>query len=115
MKDNGFSQELCERICTFIGKLNVGTGSNIIHEWAKTGYVGFSEEDRAAWRALRNKPAHGTFSLFSGSFDDRQQRISERNRIYGMINKLLLTAMGYEGKYFDYSIWRVADLPAAAT
>lgn len=115
LKQSGFPSELVNRIRGFVGTLNTPSGANAISAWAKTGFLGINEEDRQAWKALRNAAAHGKFSLFEGPFDKRRQRVHERNCVYNLINKLILHAIGYQGKYFDYKLSRIEELQPPAT
>lgn len=108
LKERCFPNDLIERFRGFMGTLNASSASNSITRWCKSGFMGFTSEDWDAWK-LRNKPAHGNLSLFGGDFQEKQENVAKRDRIRNMINKLVMAAIGYRGKYYDYALHRELD------
>jgi hypothetical protein len=63
--------------------------------------------------AVRHPSAHGTLDLFGDSDSQKQASLENRNRVFNMLNKLVLKLVGYDGSYFDYAAWKPAKVPVA--
>ncbi|SRR5712692_11396992 len=65
-----------------------------------------------AWDELRNTTAHASIHVDEG---DIQALWSRCNTVYTLLNKLVFLAIGYSGKYRDYSArdWPVVDFRAS--
>jgi hypothetical protein len=111
LRGQNFENDLIGRFSGFMGKLNEKSGANAISEWAATGFLGFNDADKKAWRTLRNQTAHGNLQLFGTDFDSNQEMVGSRDRVHNMINRLVLHVMGFTGRYFDYATWKPSSFP----
>jgi hypothetical protein len=114
LKDNDISPTVANRFKGVLENVNRVNGANAISELCKSGRLGFTLEDRKAFASLRNSTAHGTLRVFGEDDDAKQQAISKRNRVYNMLNKLVLNAIGYDGMYFDYVDWTTKPFPSTS-
>ena len=110
LADSGLPGEISKRFLSFVTKVNAPTVANAISGWCKTGFLGFDADDWKAWN-YRNKSAHGNFALLGSSFDERKLSVPKRDRLANMINKLVMYAIGYEGKYLDYATHSEQEFP----
>ncbi|MCD4727918.1 MAG: hypothetical protein K8R46_09665, partial [Pirellulales bacterium] len=65
--------------------------------------LGIEIADVDAWNRLRNRAAHGRLLMDGDSKIDMQKHLNALNRVENIVNKLLLNAMQYEGKYYDHA------------
>lgn len=77
---------------------------------SRKSLLGFDSADKKAWD-FRNKSAHGNFSLYGGEFTSRKSSVANRDRLANMVNKLVMHAIGYEGKYLDYGSHSEQEFP----
>jgi hypothetical protein len=101
------------RFRSFASKVNAKTAANAISDWCRSGFLGFDAKDKRAWD-FRNKSAHGNFALYGEEFEERQESVARVARLSNMFNKLVMHAIGYVGKYFDYATHEDRDFPPAA-
>ena len=111
LEENDVAPTLVNRFKGVLDNVNRVNGANAIRDWCKTGFLDFSPDDATAFSSLRNTTAHGTLDVFGEDDDTKQRSITKRNRVYNMLNKLVLHAIGYEGTYFDYGDWTSKPFP----
>ena len=114
LNDNEFAPTLANRFKGVLDNFNRVNGASAIDDWCKTGFLDFTPDDGKAFSSLRNTTAHGSLDVFGEDDDTKQQSITKRNRVYNMLNKLVLNSIGYEGPYFDYGAWTVSEFPSNA-
>ena len=84
---------------------------HILLDWHKRGVLGVSDKDAKAWGDIRNPAAHGRSSEKVPTPDELQEHLHGLHRVGNLVNKLVLQAMGYKGKFLDYSDWSIRDFP----
>jgi hypothetical protein len=100
--DAGYPEVFLRRLNGFLGGLDAPSATNILNNWSRTGYCGTTPDDVRAWRDLRNDAAHGQ-RLWSDDIAENQESIRRRYLVETMINRIVLSAMGYAGPYCDYA------------
>lgn len=113
-KQSGLPEEMVERFLGFASRANEPTPANAITSWCRSSFLGFDAKDKKAW-SFRNKSAHGDFNLYGIKYEDRNTSVNRRDRLGNMFNKLVLHAIGYEGKFLDYSNHQERDFPPRTT
>jgi hypothetical protein len=63
--------------------------------------MGIKPEDAQAWDELRNTVSHGDLLFIDPDIDRWDENFYKLMRVENLINKLLLSCMGYAGKYYD--------------
>jgi hypothetical protein len=109
------SQRFYERVRGFLGTLDHRRPADILRSWERRGVLGITRADVEAWQETRNAAAHGTLIHWPTDRDELQSRVTRLNRVYNVINRVVLQLMCYRGRYIDYSGpgWPEADFPAA--
>jgi hypothetical protein len=100
--DAGYPEVFLRRLNGFLGGLDALSATNILNNWARADFCGTTPDDVRAWRDLRNEAAHGQ-RLWSDDFAENQESIRRRYRVETMINRVVLSAIGYAGPYCDYA------------
>jgi hypothetical protein len=75
---------------------------NVLNEWQQRGFLGVEREDITAWHELRNSVAHGDLAFNDPDLANCNINFKYQKRVENMINKLVMYAMNYNGRYFDY-------------
>lgn len=101
-----------DRIKGCLEKLRHESSLDTLWKWVKEGKLGLSEEDTKAWSKLRNPASHGGLLFMESEPDKRARAHRMHDRLKGVVNKLLLHGMGYDGRYFDYGSYRLLKFPA---
>ena len=101
----GGPENLCKRIIGLFSLLSKPSASMRLQELVEAGAI--TNEQRQAWNKLRNKLAHGGV-LGSASL---QEFLELSNTVLVLFYHLVFFAIGYEGKYTDYSTldWPIKD------
>lgn len=100
------------RIKGCLDKLLYGSSIDTLWKWARDGKLGLSEEDAKAWKQLRHSASHGGQLFMNPELDKRAPAHRIHDRLKGVVNKLLLHGMAYNGRYFDYGSYRLLEFPA---
>lgn len=99
------------RVKGCLSQLRHGSSLDTLWRWAREGKLGLSEEDARAWKH-RNPASHGKFLFMDPELDKRAPAHRMHERLKGVVNKLLLHGMGYDGRYSDYGSYRLLEFPA---
>jgi hypothetical protein len=102
-------KELATRVNNALAPLNNKNAGNLLKMWCSAGKYGLHPGVAAAWRSLRNRPAHGQFDLFDVEEGKRAKLVDQRNTVYQGINAILLSQMGYRGPIFDWIEGKIRD------
>jgi hypothetical protein len=113
-KGENKSAEDIERMTGLLGMMrNPQPPQRILKKWSAKGVLGIEDEDAKAWTAIRHPAAHGSSSSKAMEPDELQGNLQCLDRVHNLINKLVLQAMGYDGWFFDYSVWQIKRFPLA--
>jgi hypothetical protein len=108
-----YSDAFINRLKGSLGAMKHPNVKHIITDWHTRGVLDVSDEDARAWGSIRHPAAHGCSSNQGTTPDEFQENLHCLSRVHNLINKIVLQAMGYNGKFFDYAVWRVRDFPLA--
>jgi hypothetical protein len=108
-----YPAEFVRRLEGFLPTMNNPRAKDILLDWHKRGVLGVSDKDAKAWGDIRNPAAHGRSSDKMPTPDELQENLHGLHRVANLVNKLVLQAMGYKGKFLDYSDWETRDFPLA--
>ena len=113
LKAEKYSTEFVTRLEHFLPTMNNPRAKDILLDWHKRRVLGVSDKDAKAWGDIRNPAAHGRSSDKPPTPDELQENLHGLHRVANLVNKLVLQAMGYSGKFFDFSVWNIQDFPLA--
>ncbi len=103
-------ESLVTRVVNAMGNMKSNSAADKLHALIKVGAL--EEEDRVAWKRLRNASAHGTFEIDP---EKMQLLLDDVFRLTTIIYKLVFLRIGYCGKYSNRAArgWRVDRFDAA--
>jgi len=110
LRQSELSDSAVNRILGAVDRIGAKGAKNVLYDWLGDGVLGIEKADISAWDELRNRAAHGKFLMLETAKGQRQ--IDAFYRVCNLVNKLVLSASGYDGQYFDYVRW--AYLPFAS-
>lgn len=90
---------LVERALSALGTMKSNRAADKLYALVAAGTI--TEEERKAWKDLRNPVAHGSFHVDPAKL---QQLIDDIYRITTLINKLTFLQIGYAGHFTNRSI-----------
>lgn len=104
-------QSLITRVVNAVGNMKSNSAADKLHALIEVGAL--EEDDRKAWKRLRNASAHGTFEVDP---EKMQRLLDDVFRLTTIIYKLVFIRIGYCGKYSNRAArgWRVDRFDAAA-
>ena len=85
---------LITRVINAVSNMKSNSAADKLHALIEAGAL--EEDDRKAWKRLRNSSAHGTFEIDP---EKLQQVIDDVYRLTTLIYKLVFMLIGYTGKY----------------
>lgn len=102
---------LITRVVNAVGNMKSSSAADKLHALIEVGVL--EEEDRKAWKRLRNASAHGTFEIDP---EEMQRLFDDVFRLTTIIYKLVFLRIGYCGKYSNRAPrgWRIDQFDAAA-
>lgn len=97
-------ESLITRVVNAVGNMKSNSAADKLHALIEVGAL--EEEDRKAWKRLRNASAHGTFEIDP---EEMQRLLDDVFRLTTIIYKLVFLRIGYCGKYSNRAArgWRV--------
>lgn len=104
VKQAPVEQSLVTRVVNAVGNMKTNSAADKLHALIEVGAL--EEEDRKAWKRLRNASAHGTFEVDP---EGMQHLFDDVFRLTTIIYKLVFLQIGYCGKYSNRAArgWRV--------
>ncbi len=104
VKQAPVEQSLVTRVVNAVGNMKTNSAADKLHALIEVGAL--EEEDRKAWKRLRNASAHGTFEVDP---EGMQRLFDDVFRLTTIIYKLVFLRIGYCGKYSNRAArgWRV--------
>jgi len=102
-----------KRVCGFLGNMLRPRAKDRLRELVEEGLI--APELLSAWEDTRHPAAHAGFISASSSPDYATQLISLCLKVNQLFNNLVFLAIGYTGKYTDYSVrgWPLKDFERA--
>lgn len=102
-------ESLIKRVVNAVGNMKSNSAADKLHALIEVGAL--EEEDRTAWKRLRNTSAHGTFAI---NPEEMQRLLDDVLRLTTIIYKLVFVRIGYCGKYSNRAArgWRVDQFDA---
>lgn len=94
LKSAPVGESFVARLAGAIKGMSSTSASDRLHALIQAGAL--EEEDRKAWKRIRNKTAHGSFEIDSGKL---QQVLDDIFRLTTLIYKLVFMLIGYSGSY----------------
>jgi hypothetical protein len=109
------SPRFYKRVKSFLAALDHRRPKDILWDWVNRGILATSSEDIDAWEKTRHPAAHGQLIQWPTDRVVLQQNATRLNRVYNVINRIVLQLMGFQGSYVDYSAegWPTVPFPAA--
>jgi len=101
-------EKLIERAKGSLGGLKQARPDDRLRDLVASGVVG--EEERQAWKKLRNTAAHGDWHKYDGKL---QELLDLTGKVTGLFNQLIFHVIGYRGRQTDYGThgWPTNDYP----
>lgn len=110
LSDKVEDPKLIDRVLGAISGFNSPSASDNLYAIKDSSWAGINEAEIDAWKQTRNKVMHGK-STFGGYTPAKvQNAVTRHNLMANLINKLILSAAGLRGVYFDYGIWDLKEL-----
>ena len=94
LKSAPVGESFVARVAGAIDGMSSTSASDRLHALIQAGAL--EEEDRKAWKRIRNKTAHGSFEIDTGKM---QQVLDDVFRLTTLIYKLVFLLIGYSGSY----------------
>ncbi len=106
-------ERFTNRILTFLNRIDSADTKDFLRKWAEDGTHGIVGADLKSWDMVRHPVAHGEllFDLGEGDLDKLKERFKHAKRVETLVNKLVLSAMGYQGGYYDHAEYCWKRLP----
>lgn len=104
LRQSDFEDSIAKRILGAVDRMGAKSTKNILYDWAANGFFGLEKNDIVAWDDLRNRAAHGKFLMLETA--KGQAQIDAFHRVCNLVNKLVISASGYQGQFFDYVTWQ---------
>ncbi len=103
-------ESLITRVVNAVGNMKSNNAADKLHALIEVGAL--EEEDRKAWKRLRNASTHGNFKIDP---EEMQRLLDDVFRLTTIIYKLVFVRIGYCGKYSNRAGrgWRVDRFDAA--
>lgn len=98
IKNSKVEGSLKERALSALGSMKSNRAADKLHALVVAGSI--TEEERKAWKDLRNPIAHGSFKIDPAEL---QRLVDAIFRICTLINKLTFLRIGYAGKFTNRS------------
>lgn len=104
----GGDKKIIERAMGAIGGLKRSRADDRLRALVAAGIVG--EDERQAWKKLRNTAAHGDWHKYD---ENLQELLDLTGKVLGLFNQLVFHLIGYAGKQTDYGThgWSTVDYP----
>lgn len=109
VKQAPVDKSLIERVVNAVSNMKSISAADKLHALIQVGAL--EEEDRLAWKRLRNKSAHGTFEIDP---EKMQHLLDDVFRLTTLVYKLVFLLIGYSGKYSNRAArgWRDDEFDA---
>ena len=91
------------RVCGFLANMRRSRAKDRLRELVQKGLI--EQELVRAWEETRHPAAHAEFISSSSSLGRTSRLLSLCLKVNQLFNNLVFLAIGYTGKYTDYSLW----------